>query len=233
MRNGFKKIAAYGVIISTILFVILTTIAMLVYPGGYSIGGERVFVDSYSFILNFFSDLGQLVTETHQYNTVSAILFGTALTLVGITFFLYALSLPFYFQRKTMQFRIALISAFFAMISAIGFVGVAFTPWDILLGPHVLFVFIAFPLSLGYSLLYFIPIFMTKKYPNIFGYLLIFFSISMGVYLWFLFGGPSIDGYEGRVIAAVAQKVIVYLMIILIPLQGWGSLLAIKNNQDE
>ncbi len=206
MKTAFKKFSAYSVIVSSILFIILTTIAMFLYPGGYSIEGVKVFVDRYYFNLNFFSDLGMLVTETFQYNYASALLFCVALSIEGIAFLLYAISLPSYFQKGTIQFRFAVVSAFFAVISAIGYIGVAFTPWDILLGPHVLFVFIAFPVSLGYSCFFFIPIFMTKKYPNIFGYMLIVFSIAMGVYLWFLFGGPNYSGFEGRVIAAVSPE---------------------------
>ena len=97
-----------------------------------------------------------------------------------------------------------------------------------LLGAHVFFVFLAFPVSILYGVLLCIPIFMKKVYPNIFGWLLVGFCVCMGVYLWFLFGGPSIDGYEGRVIAAVAQKVIVYLMIALIPIEAIGSLIVLR-----
>jgi len=231
MKNGFKKATAICVLISPIIFFTLTTIAMYLFPGGYSVN-EIVFPSTYyKFKINFFSDLGMLVTETGRSNLPSSILFCIALTFVGLSFLIYAITLPSYFQKKTIQYRFAIISSFFAVISAIGFIGVAFTPWDILLGPHVLFVFIAFPVSIGYSSLFCIPIFMTQKYPNIFGWLLIFFSVSMGIYVWFLFGGPSVMNFTGRIIQVLAQKAIVYLMMILIPIQAIGSLIMIKKDK--
>jgi hypothetical protein len=231
MKEGFKKVAAISVIVTPILFLILTTIAMYLFPGGFSVGGIVFPTTYYRFEINFFSDLGMLVTETGLSNIPSAILWCIALSLVGISFFLYAISLPSYFQKGTIQYRFAVISSIIAALSAIGFIGVAWTPWDILLGPHIFFVFFAFPVAIGYSSLFCISIFMKSTYPNIFGYLLILFSIAMGVYLWFLFGGPGYVGFEGRIIAALAQKAIVYFMIILIPVQAVGSLIALKRSK--
>ena len=232
MNNKVKKLAAISVIITPILFVILTTIAMFLFPGGFSVDGVLFPSTHYRFDINFFSDLGMLTTETGLSNLPSAILWCIALTSVGVSFFFYSITLPSYFQKKTIQYRFAIFASIIAALSALGFIGIAWTPWDILLGPHVLFVFFAFPVSMGYSSLFCIPIFMKKTYPNIFGYLLILFSIAMGVYLWFLFGGPDYYSFDGRILAALAQKAIVYTMIILIPIQGLGSLIAIKRSSN-
>lgn len=231
MNDGFKKFAAISVIVTPILFVILTTIAMFLFPGGYSVYDIVIPSTHYRFDINFFSDLGMLTTETGLSNIPSAILWCIALTSVGVSFLLYAITLPFYFQKKTIQRGFAVISSVIAAFSALGFIGIAWTPWDVLLLLHIFFVFFAFPVSIGYSSLFCISIFMKKSYPNIFGYLLIVFSIAMGAYLWFLFGGPSIEGWEGRIIAVLAQKAIVYIMIVLIPVQAVGSLIALKRNK--
>ncbi|MHA1111643.1 MAG: hypothetical protein ACTSRE_11115 [Promethearchaeota archaeon] len=233
MNRSFKKFAAISVIVTPILFIILTTIAMFLFPGGFKVSGIVFPSTYYRFDIHFFSDLGMLTTEAGRPNIPSAILWCIALTLVGLSFLMYALTLPSYFQKKTVQYRFAIVSSFIAVLSAIGFIGIAWTPWDIFLMPHIFFVFFAFPVAIGYSSLFCVSIFMKKTYPNIFGYLLILFSIAMGVYLWFLFGGPSVDGWEGRIIGALAQKAIVYIMIVLIPVQATGSLIAMKRNQSK
>ena len=233
MNRSFKKFAAISVIVTPILFIILTTIAMFLFPGGFSVSGIVFPSPYYRFDINFFSDLGMLTTEAGRPNIPSAILWCIALTSVGISFLLYAITLPSYFQKKTPQRILAVISSIIAALSAVGFIGIAWTPWDILFWPHIFFVFFAFPVAIGYSSLFCISIFMKKAYPNIFGYLLILFSIAMGIYLWFLFGGPSLEGFEGRIIGALAQKAIVYIMIVLIPVQAVGSLIAMKSDQSK
>lgn len=55
----------------------------------------------------------------------------------------------------------------------------------------------------------------------------------MGVYLWFLFGGPEASLFDGRIIQALAQKGIVYFMIVVISLEGVGCLIAIRRNSEE
>ena len=63
------------------LFVVLTTVAMLVYPGGTFPIAET---HGYQFFINYFSDLGQTRTQSGAYNYPSMLLFSTAVVLVGI-----------------------------------------------------------------------------------------------------------------------------------------------------
>jgi hypothetical protein len=232
MNYRFKKRAAFSIIFSSMLFVMLTTIAMLfLYPGGYEIFNTPIDVDHYIFKINFFSDLGMLQTVTGESNIASAIFFCIALASVGVCFLIYAITLPAYFAKRTIQRKFAIVGSVIASISALGFIGIAFTPWDVFLWAHIFFVFIAFPVSIGYAIFFSISIFMKSTYPNFFAYMLILFAVAMGVYLVFLFG-VRIIGLRGLIIAALAQKAIVYIMIILIPLQGVGSLIALKRESN-
>jgi hypothetical membrane protein len=76
-RNIFHLAAAA----TCILFFLMSGVAMLLYPGG-------TYVDpithGYSFFANFFSDLGATRTPSGAANTLSMILFTSALTIVGI-----------------------------------------------------------------------------------------------------------------------------------------------------
>lgn len=65
-----------------ISFLILTTIAMLVYPGGIESDPTTV---GYLFFTNFFSDLGRIIAFSGTSNLASRSLFVTALTIEGIS----------------------------------------------------------------------------------------------------------------------------------------------------
>ena len=231
MNDRLKKVAAISVIVTPVLFFILTTIGMFLFPGGYSIDGIRYFTTHYTFDMNFFSDLGMLITETWLPNYASSILFCIATTLVGVAFIFYAITVPSYFEKNSIQWKISIGGAFFAIISSIGFIGIGFTPWDVLLGPHMIAVFTGFPVSTVFSALFCVAIFMGKKYPNIYGYLFAIFTVCMVTYVIILFEGPTILTIEGRIFQVLAQKVIVYLMMIMIPVQAVRSLIVLKRSK--
>ena len=67
-------------IIAAIIFILLTTIAMILYPGSNNWTNQAT---HYSFAQNFFSDLGATRTYSDAANTASNVLFILALVLVG------------------------------------------------------------------------------------------------------------------------------------------------------
>ena len=82
MTLSWKKIGAYCGILGGILFVIITFVIMLIYPGGYS------------FLENSFSSLG--LTETNgQPTMLNYILFSTACTSAAVC------SVPFWLAIRT------------------------------------------------------------------------------------------------------------------------------------
>ncbi len=226
MKDFMRKVGIWGTFISPIIFVILTTIAMLfLFPGGYSIDGTVFPVTRYYFDMNPFSDLGRLTTVTGIPNLPSAILFCVGVTLTGFSVTIYASTFPSYFSKKSISRIFSIIGAVFAFLASAGFIGVAFTPWDVLYGPHVFFVFFAFPVSAIYGLFYALAIFTDKSFPKIYGVILVFFTLCMGVYLYFLFGFnySAYDGFTSRRIAILAQKAIIYVTMATIMIQSIGT----------
>ena len=69
-----------------IQFIILTVIAMLIYPGGTQTDPSS---EGYSFWRNFFSELGMTVTESGASNPIGAVLFFAALTGAGMALILF------------------------------------------------------------------------------------------------------------------------------------------------
>ena len=236
MKDLMRKVGIWGTFISPIIFVILTTIAMLfLFPGGYTIDGTVFPVSHYLFDMNPFSDLGMLTTVTGISNLPSAILFCVSVTLTGISVIIYARTFPSYFPRKSTSRTFSIIGMIFAYLASIGFIGIAFTPWDVLLTPHVIFVFFAFPISAVYGLFYALAIFTDKSFPKILGIILVIFTLCMGVYLYFLFGFDYsvYDGFTSRRIGILAQKAIIYVTLLTIMIQSLGTHFYLKKMQKE
>ena len=204
------------------LFVLLTFAAMLVFPGGTMTDPTT---RGYSFFENFFSELGFFTTKSGAANYWAAPLFFVAMNLAGASLILFSLAFRQFFLENTRQRWLSGLGMALGVISGLCFVGVAFTPADILLDPHVFFVtwaFRLFPLSAS---LFAAAIFSTPGYPRRYGWLFAGFMICLVSYILLLELGPRAGGtYTGQVIQAAGQKIIVYLSIIIIGVQSWGAL---------
>ena len=101
----------------------MTAIAMLLYPGG-------TFVDpstrGYSFFANFFSDLGATRTPSGATNTLSMILFTSALAIVGIGLAVFFVALTQFFRDSRSGPIFPTTGAVLGVIAGLCFVGVAF-----------------------------------------------------------------------------------------------------------
>ena len=228
-ENTFwKKTSFILVMRGTIAFVILTVIAMFVYPGGSMTDPST---RGYSFFENFFSELGFFVTKSGASNYFAALLFFFALTLAGSGMILFFLAFPQFFQSSQSQKTLSTIGTALGVISGICFVGVAFTPADLLLDAHVQFVLWAFRLFPAAVFFYAIAIFQNQDYPNQFGWEMVIFFVLLIGYILLLELGPSADdSHQGQVIQATGQKVIVYASIASVTFQAWGALQARKDS---
>ena len=134
MAYQFMKIAAFQ-------FVLLTVIAMLIYSGGT---GEDPTAPRYGFFENFFSELGLTKTYTGEANTISMVLFVTALVLAGIGLAFFFLALPGLFRQIRPAYALSLAGSIFGIISGLSYVAIALTPADLYLEEHSFFVLAAF-----------------------------------------------------------------------------------------
>ncbi len=232
MRDSFRKFGAISLFITPILFFILSTIAMILYPGGYGIDEMIFYPNHYKFDKNFLSDLGMLKTATGWDNLPSSILFCLGMTLVGIAFIIHAISLPSYFPKNTKQKKYAFLSVIFAVISSLGFIGVAFTPWDVFPIAHNVSVLIGFGISMFYCLYFGLAVLKEKSYPNIYGYLSMGYILLIIVYALLSVFAPPYESFPGRTTHVVAQKVVAYVIMILLPTQAFGSLILLKKRKD-
>jgi hypothetical protein len=203
-----------------VLFVVLSFAAMLFYPGGTLTDPTT---SGYSFFTNYFSELGLTWTRARQPNTVSAILFITALTLAGVGLVLFFLAFPRFFSGSRGGKLLSGIGSTLGVVTGICFIGVAFTPANLYLKAHLAFMMWAFRTFAVAVICYTLAIFRERNYANRFGFVFVAFGVLLVLYLFLLTAGPAYDSPKGIAIQATGQKVIVYAMIISMFIQASGA----------
>jgi hypothetical membrane protein len=202
------------------VFVVLTLIAMLVYPGG---SHSNLAQPGYSFSTNFFSDLGLRTARNGQPNPAAGALFFIALTLAGLTLALFFIQFRRFFLDTRRDQMLSLVGALLGVGAGISFIGVAFTPADVSLAAHILFVTWAFRLFPLAVLCFTLVMFNTTNLPRGYAYVFLgFFGLLVAYYL-LLIQGPGFETPRGLVIQALGQKIIVYASLVSILIVSLGA----------
>jgi len=208
------------VMVACLLFPILTTLAMLFYPGGTRGNPDA---QGYSFFENFFSELGLTQSYAGGPQTASFMLFTAALSLAGAALVLYYCLAPSLFWEKTSSRILSLAGSLFGIISGLSFIGVAFTPADVYLAPHTLFVQLAFVTFFIAVSFYAAAIFIHPGFPNKYGWVNLSFGLLLGIYIWLLFYGPGTNTQSGLTIQVAGQKLIAYAAVACMFVIAYGS----------
>jgi len=164
-----SKIIVYLGIFGALQFLVLTAYAMWIYPGGTI--HERG-LESYSFLTNYFSDLGRTTNFRREPNTACHNIFKTTLTISGVCIMLFFSILPSFFKQETAKI-FAYCALFCGMVAGACYIGIGWIAWNENYWGHIFFVtrgFIAFLIMSGF---YAIAIFLDKNYPNKYGMVLI------------------------------------------------------------
>jgi hypothetical protein len=229
------KIAAWGkrpfqfTLYTCIQFIILTSIAMLTYPGGtHNDPSTR----GYSFTHNFFSSLGLTLAPNGEPNTISAVLFFAALAAVGFGLALFFLVSPQFFWQKSSTRMLSLAGSLFGVISGLSYVGIAFTPANIFPDLHLEFVMLAFRTFLVVVVFYTLAIYLNKGYPNRYAAIYLVFAILLAGYIYLMTQGPETSSVQGEMIQVVGQKVISYAAIIIMSIQSYGAMKMVESHEE-
>jgi hypothetical membrane protein len=211
-----KSLSAFRlVVVGCVAFMVLTGAAMLLFPGGTQFDHDA---RGYRFFDNFFSDLGNTVTPSGESNFSSMILFGIGLTVAGVSVATFFVIFRRMFSRAR---RLGTIAAVCGFISAVGFVGVAVTPWNLLPYEHMFCVNLAFRLLLLAVALDTVAFWRDRYAPRACLYIFLAFAVLLVGYLSLLAFGPSLGTRTGRAIQVAGQKIIVYGSIAAIGCQAW------------
>lgn len=207
---------ATALVYASVQFVVLTAIAMFVYPGGavFELGASR-----YLFLRNFFSDLGATVTPSGRANLASHLLFGVALGAVGLALALASSNWKVIVAKRQAARTAGIASQIVEIVAGLGFLGIAATPWNLVLDAHNGFVRLAFGFLLVYDLCL-----LTIQIRNgwSIGYTAVnaIYLLLLVVYVGILFFGPGLDTQGGLEFQVAAQKIIVYASVVNLGLQA-------------
>jgi hypothetical protein len=207
---------ALVVVYASIQFLVLTAIAMLIYPGGavYELDANR-----YLFLRNFFSDLGATVTPSGRPNLASHTLFAVALGSVGLALVLASSNWKVIVARRQAAPAVGFASQVVEIIAGIGFIGIAATPWNLVLDAHNGFVRAAFGFLLAYDLCLLV-IQLRNGWSSVYTAANTVYLLLLLAYVGILFFGPRMDTKTGLEFQVAAQKIIVYASVINLGLQA-------------
>ena len=135
-----KKIKTYSrwfLSIGAVQYVLLTTIAMLFYPGGSNadpIGGP--YTEGYTFFGNYFSDLGRTLAINGMVNPIASALYYIANILYALSLIPFFLTIASEFSGKGQGKGAGKAAAVFGLIAGLGTLTYAITPSDLLPMAH-------------------------------------------------------------------------------------------------
>lgn len=206
---------------------IFNVLAMVFYPGGTSDNEEVI---GYSLFANFFSDLGMTRTYAGEPNTLSFLLFASSLVLVGIAFILFFLLLSTYFADSPLGRNTSRAGTIAGIVSGLSCIGIALTPWDRFLEPHMVFAYGLSLSFLGTALFYSIAILRNPAYPNAYALVFIVYFVVLLVFTGLMVLGPDPESAAGRRVLATGQKVCIYSGMICMFIQVIGAYIFNRNH---
>lgn len=199
------------------MFFVLTATAMCIYPGGTI---DHPTLPHYQFFDQPFSDLGRTRLFNGKINLPTMICFITAMTLggLGLTSFFTA------FATSMKSCRTSRIcsrgGAALGFLAAVGFLGVACTPWNLYATLHMQFVQCAFRSLLLATVLCLVALAFENRRDIRLMIPFVTFIILLFAYIVLLTRGMSGGPLGGARIQATGQKVIVYSAILMVIVQA-------------
>jgi hypothetical protein len=198
-----------------LLFYLLLTLSMLLYPGGTKADHHT---QGYSFFTNFLSDLGHTVAISGQSNIASMVLFIMAMILAGIATVLFSLAFTQLFTLSPLTIRFSRLGALCGLIAGLCVIGVGVVPEDLSSWLHNFCIYAALVVFVAAYLFFFLAVVRTKGLPKRISWVYIALGVVLAVYtiisVWVTFFGPAPGTPAWVIIQATGQKIIVYVAVL-------------------
>ena len=195
-----KYLGCFLGIIGCLQFIIISIIAMLFYPGGYS------------FWDNFISHLGFTKSANNgQPNIISFILFITTMTIAAIFWIPFWLSIRTIFTETKKLRYTSWIGTVIGLSSCPFVILIALIPGDIMRNQHILVTMLFFLLFASAIIVYSIAILFNKEYENLYAYVGFAMAVLLLLYM------------SVFLLNAAVQKITVYVLFSWIIIQGVKS----------
>lgn len=205
------------VIAAAVLFVVLTTAAMAVFPGGATFD---IAARHYLFLGNYLSDLGATHTYSGRSNTGARVLFTIALATVGCGLASFGPAWRAWARPGRGRVLGAGATACAALAGAF-FVATAFTPWDRDYDTHTTLVRAAFGLVFAFTACL-AAIQIRNGAPQVWTGINIAYLMALAGYIGLVLWGPSLFTRSGLETQVAAQKGIVYATVANLGTQAWA-----------
>ena len=214
-------------IFSSVLFIVGSGISMLLYKGGNRLEQDT---GHYSFLLNYFSDLGRIYTYTGNLNLPVSIIYGVTFFQVALVWTAFNVVWP-----KTLKgegAKLAKIGAFVSMFSSLAFVAVIFTPMDMVPKMHDYSVFLAFVLNTIAMFIYAYCVYKNSEYSRKYAVIYTSFLAVQILYIFLMiYGTMLLDDQKGLLLKVSSQKIVVYSLILSQVIQGLMTFQKISQRQ--
>jgi hypothetical protein len=201
-------------------FLVLTTVAMFLYPGG---APPVASTHGYQFFINFLSDLGQTRTQSGAANYPSMLLFTAAMLAAGTGLGVFFIAFARWFaDRSTSKWatRFAWAAAAVGLVAAVCFVGIGVTPYNLFYDVHEIFAQWAFRFLLAAMILEIPAIRLSRGVSNSMLWINVSFVVLLFGYILMVMFGPTTGTLVGEEIHVVGQKLIAYTAITSLFMQA-------------
>ena len=196
-------------------FIIFVIIGALSYKGGNNLDQNSI---GYSFANNYLSDLGRMKSVAGHVNSVPFYCFNGGLIMLSVVFSLYFSFLPSLYDESINVQNISRVGSIFGFLASLCFAGVAFTPADLLLEPHIFFADWLFRLMnlsiIFYAISYVI---MEKKY-FIFSFIFGLVALFVSAHIILSDFGLAKFFNEPHTVRVLSQKAASIALLISVPL---------------
>ncbi len=215
-KNAFWQVGVFRIVmLVALLFFLLITISMILYPGGTKADHNT---QGYSFFTNFLSDLGESVALNGQPNIPSMVLFLTAMTLAGIATLLFSLAFTQLFVLARRSIWFSHIGALLGVIAGICLIGVGIVPENLISWLHNACIYAGLMIFVAAYIFFFLAMVRTKGLAKriywVYYVLGVVFIVYTIIASWVTLFGPAPDTLAWVVIQSTGQKIIVYAALL-------------------
>ena len=202
-------------ILGQVLFLILVFLAMIFYAGGTR--DNPAFI-GYSFWGNTISDSGRIIAWSGLLNTTSMVILSTALIVYAVFFIPFYIIVSKLFSEGKIEKYASKIGSILGVIFSLSYIGIAFTPADVLFTPHMIFVFLGYICAFVMSICFTIAFFKNKEFSNIYAIIFALFTIFYFVTQIIAIVGLASD----RNLMVLMQKLGTFVSIGVFFIIGYG-----------
>ncbi len=202
-------------ILGQVLFLILVFLTMIFYAGGTR---DYPALLGYSFWGNTISDSGRIIAWSGLLNTTSMVFLSTALIVYAVFFIPFYIIVSKLFSEGKIEKYASKTGCILGVIFSLSYIGIAFTPADVLYTPHMIFVLIGYICAFVMAVFFTIAFFKNKEFSNIYATIFALFTIFYFVTQIIALVGLSSD----RNLMVLMQKLGTFVSIGVFFIIGYG-----------